>query len=111
MKELKDRILRDGTGNDDGKLPVLSAQHLAHPSAPVATWHLLFGPGLVGDAVGLAYLVQEAELGRQRLLLRQARKGRESKQRGNDRETQRGRNRPKERNSKLAHIHLVAFAG
>ena len=105
-------IHRHGAGNDDGELPMLSAHHLANPvHSPISLRDLHFGPGLIGDAVRLAYLIKEAEFGRDRLLLRQERKGRESKQRGNDRETQRGRNRPKERNSKLAHVHLVALAG
>ncbi len=106
------RILRHGAGNDDGKLPMLSAHHLADPVAsPISLRHLHFGPGLVGDAVRLANLVKEAEFGRDRLLLRQERKGGESKQRGNDRETQTGRSRPKERQSRLAHVHLRTFAG
>src|ERR1039458_7364069 len=85
-------LSRYGAGNDDGELPVLSAHHLAE-SAVISLWDLDFGPGLIGDAVRLTYLIEEAEFGRDRLLLCQERKGRESKQRGNDRETQRERNR------------------
>src|ERR1035438_554516 len=77
-------ILRHGAGNDDGELPMFSAHHLADPAAsPVSLRDLQFGPGLVGDAVRLAQLVKETELGWDRLLLRHEWKGDESKDRGN----------------------------
>src|ERR1700676_2336552 len=103
-------LRRHGAGNDDGKLPMLSAHHLADPAhSPISLRDLQFGPGLIGDAVRFAYLIKEAEFGRDRLILRPGRKRRESKQPGNDRETQWGRNRPKERNSTLAHGDLPIF--
>src|ERR1035438_8757979 len=100
-------LRRNGAGNDDRKLPMLSAHHLANPvHSPISLRDLQFGPGLVGDAVRLAYLVKKAELGRDRLLLRQERKSGKSKQRGNNREAQTGSSRRSERKNRLAHVHL-----
>jgi len=46
--------------------------------SPISLRDLQFGPGLIGDAVRFAYLIKEAEFGRDRLILRPGRKRRES---------------------------------